>query len=364
MVLFVSSICTAGLVPALLRYYKISKEVYKFYYLLSTFIILLALVIVGFFPSNPLNLMLNLRVKTISDSIIISMSVICSLIFIFNRGLQTAKESFGRIVISVLVILILRIVALAVSAIFKIENINVILLLICVIPFIYDIYLYLKELVLIKKYDLSQYFEFILYCFKISLAGVIFILTSRLYLISSKSYDSSLAASLSFAASFTGVISILNTTFTSYFIGKLDHRNYIGIAVYLKKIKDKALLFILLSVVVSVLVSLFVKIIYPENSIQAAVICLITVFQSAVVSYIGMVTLLAKTFNLVHLQILLNLLCYILVFMFVNLFAAHMSEYVAYMIVNFIMLMNEALLAMWVIKRIKSSNTGCNDRIY
>ena len=354
MVLFITSISTAGLVPALLRYHKINNVKYVHYYILTSLVLFGVIFIVGLFPNNFLFKLLNLRTVDVLESLVISMSVICSLIFIFNRGLQTARESYSSIFNSVMLIFVLRILCVVLTSVLQVKSVFIILVLTCILPFLYEVFVYVKEVFRLNKCDYDEFYDFLSFIFKISTAGVIFLLTSRLFVISSKGYDDSLAASLSFATSFTGIISILNTTFTSYFIGKLDHRDINSIDNYLNRLKKYSLLFIIVSILLSSLVAFFVSAIYPENAIITAYITFITIFQSALITYIGMVTLLAKTFNLVHLQILMNVFCYILVFIYILFIDKYsVSECVSYTIVNSIIVLVELLLAFWILNRIK-----------
>ena len=353
MVLFMTGIFTAGLIPGLLRYYKFDNKKYEFYYYFTALIIMLFLLIIGLFPRNFISAALKITPDSISDSLMIYLSVIFSLLFVFNRGAQTAKCNYDAILKDVMIIFVARIILLFVVKLSNLSNTYAILALLCIVPFFYELWIFVSSLTKLKKSDLTGYGDFLGFIFKISVAGVIFTATGRLFIISSKSYDPSLAAALSFAAGMTGIISIFNTTFSSVFIGKLDHRDQNGVIQYVSKIKKFFLPFLIATLLFGGGVFLFVSLIYPENTVQASVISSITVIHCALMSYVGLITLMTKTFNIMNVQIILNICAFLIVFLFVKLLSVMINEYVSYVIINSILLIMEVSLAFIVLKHVQ-----------
>lgn len=355
MVLFLTGIFTAGLIPGLLRYYKLDNQKYEFYYFFSASIILAFLLILGLIPRNFVSEALKIVPTSLAESLTIYLSVIFSLFFVFNRGVQTAKCNYDAILKDVAIIFVARIILLSCVKIFNISNPYLILSLVCIVPFVYELWVFITSLLKIKISSMDCYLEFVGFIIKISIAGVIFTATNRLFIISSKSYDPSLAAALSFAAGMTGIITIFNTTFSSVFIGKLDHRNPGGVSDYVTKVKKYSLPFLLATGLLGVGIFFCVTLIYPDNTIQAALISSITVVHCALMSYIGLITLMTKTYNMLNIQIFMNLSAFVIVFLFVRLISETLNEYVAYVIINAILLIMETLLALFVLKRVKKN---------
>jgi len=350
-IMFLTSLSTAGFIPTLLRYYKYDKEVYKTYYLTSIIIIIFILLAFSFWINNPLLALLKIEVNSFAENIIIFLSIIFSLLFIFNRGLYTAQSKYIAMTVNISIITIIRIVALFLIYYLHITSLSIILTLLCIIPFLGEISIFTKNLISTKWTNFKNYSTFLSFSFKISIVGVIYLLTNRLFVISTKDINDSLAASVSFAIGLVGIIHIINTSFNSYFIGKLDIRNYQDINNYIQKVKKTAPLFIFLLLILCMSVYLFVSNYYPTHPQESALISTITIFQSALISYLGLITLLSKTFNKLNLQLLLNCLCFISVFIFTK-FIAHkyINSIYSYCIINIILLTFECILAYTLLK--------------
>lgn len=363
MVLFLTGIFTLGLIPGLLRYYKFDNHKYEFYYYITALVIIFFVLVLGFVPNNFISKALKIVPGSVAESLVIYSSVIFSLLFVFNRGNQTVKSDYNAILKDVVAIVLIRVAMLVLVHFLHLSNLYVILLLLCVAPFLHELLVFVISIFKIQVTRLDKYWEFLVFIFKISIAGVIFTATSRLFIISSKSYDVSLAAALSFAAGMTGIITIFNTTFSSIFIGRLDHRNAEGIGVYLNKIKKYLLPFLLLTLLLGLGVFLFVTLIYPDNTIQAAIISSLTVVHCALMSYLGLITLMTKTYNLLNVQILLNGLGFLIILLFVKYLSVCLNEYVSYIIINTILLMMETVLAFLVLRHIRKFNSTIGERV-
>ena len=353
MVLFLTGIFTAGLIPGLLRHYKYDGQKYQSFYFLTAGMIIVILLVLGLFPANFLSSWLKIGADSVADSMMVYSSVIFSLFFIFNRGLQTAKEDYASIFKDVIVIFVARLLLLGAVGVLGISDPYAILVMVCIIPFMYEAWIFISSFFRIRFGGLDGYPDFLGFILKISLAGVIFTATSRLFIISSRFNDDSLAAALSFAAGLTGIISIFNTTFSSVFIGKLDCRNHDGIISYTGKIRKYLLPFLGATLILGAAVFFFVTLIYPENTLQAAIISALTVVHCALISYAGLITLMTKTYDLLNTQILLNVASFVIVWLFVKLVSGGLGEYVSYIIINSVMLLMELVLAFIVLRHVR-----------
>ena len=156
--------------------------------------IIVILLVLGLFPANFLSSWLKIGADSVADSMMVYSSVIFSLFFIFNRGLQTAKEDYASIFKDVIVIFVARLLLLGAVGVLGISDPYAILVMVCIIPFMYEAWIFISSFFRIRFGGLDGYPDFLGFILKISLAGVIFTATSRLFIISSRFNDDSLAA--------------------------------------------------------------------------------------------------------------------------------------------------------------------------
>lgn len=355
-VLFLTGISTAGIVPALLRYYKLDVDKYKSYYIYVVLFVFFVLVGLSIFRNNPLSEVLKINPDTLGENLIIYCSIIFSLLFIFNRGLMTAQNRYRFMVYSITLIFFIRIVMLLSIYHLQITSPYVILILTCIVPFIGEAIVFFREVFSCKRISLDGFWSFLSFAFKVYIIGVIFSSTSRQFLVATKGFDDTLAAALSFSIGLIGIIHILNTSLTSYFIGKLDARDMNSINNYIKKIKRYFPLFICFTVLLVVTIYTIVYFYYPTEPKQAAIIASITMAQTSLMSYIGLITLLAKTFNKLNLQLIINVVCFCVIYVFIEYFFLCLDIYIAYLIVSIFILMSESILAYMIMRNISKIN--------
>lgn len=353
-IMFLTTLFTGGLIPTLLRFYKMDNAVYKFYYQFSVIIILTILFLLSFWLHNPILSLLKIETYSYQDNLVIFLSIILSLLFIFNRGLATAQNSFRSMILNILIISVARMLSLFLIYWYNIKTVNLILLLTCIIPFVGELLFFLRKLMQTSLCPFNKYRQFIFFSLKISIAGITYLITNRLFLIASKSIGDTLAASVSFSIGLVGIIHILNTSFISFFIGKLDAREPHRITEYLQKIKSSTFYFALFLVIICISTFSFVYLYYPSEKFNTAIISTITIFQSAVITYVGLVTLLSKTYNMLNIQICINVICLSVVYFLTNnlidLFANAISLYCT---INLVIITCECVLAKLVIKQHK-----------
>lgn len=352
-ILYLTSISTAGFAVALLRYYKYDSEKYSYYYKVAVSLIYILLIVLGLYHNNPLTGALHLQCDSYVDHFLIYISVAVSLMFVFNRAILTAKEEYKTITKDAVVISLLRIVMLGVVAAAKITDITLILFLVCILPMLQEVWVYAVKIVKEKRTDMGEFPSFIVFAIKVSLVGIIFMTSTRLMMITTKSYSDSLAASLSFASGFIGIINILNTTLSTFYIGKLDARNLEAIGGYLSKVKKFFPLFSGVTIVASVAVYLFIWSTYPTNAVVTAWIGALTIVQSGLLFPLGLITLLAKTYNILNWQLAVNLTVCGLVYLAVTALNQKADIVVEYLAVNAIIILGEAVLALKVLNLVR-----------
>lgn len=350
-VMYLTSLFTAGLNVALLRFYKYNHAKYDFFFSLVVSVIICGIFLLGFFENNILTDWLNLKPSSFLEHLFIYISVCFSLMYIFNRAALTAKEKYKKIAFDISIIFVLRIIALYIVAIVGISNLSLVLLIVCILPFFNEFLVFTKRLTTLKWGSLEGLREFIFFSLKIAIIGILFLTSNRLLVIAVKSYDNSLAASLSFANGLIGIISILNTTLSSYFIGKLDYKNVASITVYLKKVRRFTLPFFVLLALVAAVGFAFVEVSYPDNATVTAWICAITICQSGIIFFLGLVTLLAKTYNCLNVQLAVNVLVCIAVYLVVHTLTLHLDIIPKYLLVNLTIILGEVCLMGYVLRR-------------
>lgn len=216
-IMMLTTIFVLGLVPTMLRFYKYDKEKYSCYYLLTSTVVYAVLLLLGLFVDNPLSAVLKITRSSLSENFIIYLSVVFSILYVFNRGLLTARNKYKNITVGIVIIFVIRMFSLFIIARFGIKDFNVILLSVCILPFLYEAVIYLKSVLKISRCSFKDYGAFIIFSVKISIVGILFTSTNQIFLVHAKGVDGSMAAALSFAGGLVGIINILNTTMSSYF---------------------------------------------------------------------------------------------------------------------------------------------------
>lgn len=306
-ILYVTSISTLGFVPTLLRYYKYNKDKYMSYFLHCITMVFIILVVCGFFPSNPFSRFLHIDNYSFINHLVFYLSAISILLYVFNRAILTASEDYNTLVKTILLISTLRIVGLILVSMLNVKANYCVLLLVCVIPMVWEYFFYCNQISKFKRaFKLEDFKDFIVFAFMTSIIGVIYVTTDRLYLLELKSLNSPNVPILSYVYGMLGIIAIFNTTFTSYFIGKLDGRNPTQISNYIKKIKSLTIPYLLFSLLSGLGLFFFVYLLYPYNCKLAGIYVFITAISSSIIAYVGLISLMTKTFNLLKMQLCVN----------------------------------------------------------
>lgn len=352
-IMMLTTIFVLGLVPTMLRFYKYDKEKYSCYYLLTSTVVYAVLLLLGLFVDNPLSAVLKITRSSLSENFIIYLSVVFSILYVFNRGLLTARNKYKNITVGIVIIFVIRMFSLFIIARFGIKDFNVILLSVCILPFLYEAVIYLKSVLKISRCSFKDYGAFIIFSVKISIVGILFTSTNQIFLVHAKGVDGSMAAALSFAGGLVGIINILSTTMSSYFLGKLDARNEASIKSYLDKVGGFRFYYFLALLIVCSLIFAVIFNIYPTNASQVAWLCVVTLLQTGIIFYIGLYSLMTKTFNLLNRQLLINLLCFGTVFVIVRIFPFS-AEFVVleYSVVSGVIILFELMVARMVLRYI------------
>lgn len=360
--LYVASISTLGLVPTLLRYYKYGNEKYQTYFLYCITAIVLFLLLIGGIPENPLSIFLNIDDYILPNHWMFYLSSVSVLLFVFNRAILTAQEKYTLLIKTIFIIFFVRIISLLIVKIFGITSDTIVLFLICVLPLSWEFVFYLRKLINIKiVFDTKEFRDFIVFSLLTSAIGIIYVTTSRLYLLELKSQNSTIVPIISYIYGMLGVITIFNTSFTSFFIGKLDGRNIIQVASYLNRIKKYSIPFLLFSIGLSALLYLFVFCVYPYDHATAAIFAAIAAMSSSLTAFVGLISLMTKTFNLLKIQLIINIVSFLVTLVFVK-HIPNIESYLMYCFLSVIHLSFEMIVAYIVIRKFNYLKVQANNK--
>ena len=255
MVLFSTNTMQLGFVLALYYFAKQnSKESFNIYYTLVS-LLNIGILICCLLPHSFVFGLLKLQDLSFAERFGFALSVIVSSIFLYNKGANIQQKEYHYMLWVSLSAFLLRIAALIYIALTHTEGKTLLLLLIFVCPFVVDIKDYTLRVIRnvrlrqIKKPMLS---DFTTYSMKAWLTGVLFIISEKMFLISTKDMDEVFTASLAFASGFIGIIYIFKATFYNFYLAKFSRDNIQEIKNYVQKLLKYALpYFVLLLFIVA-----------------------------------------------------------------------------------------------------------------
>ncbi len=162
-----------------------------------------------------------------------------------------------------------------------------------------------------------------------------------------------LIAELGYAMSFGGIVLIFSVSIRSFLISRFNISNIDAINEYIKKIKSYAILFLIASLIFSVAVGGIVEFIKPHYmSSRVAIFTMILVATLLINAYLGLFSLLSKTFNFNKLELKLNIIRLALVVLSTHLF---LPKYpiVGWALINLSIAIVALYFAIIVLNRIK-----------
>jgi len=325
MVLFSTNTMQLGFVLALYYFAKQnSKESFNIYYTLVS-LLNIGILICCMLPHSFVFGLLKLQDLSYAERLGFALSVIVSSIFLYNKGANIQQKEYRYMLWVSLSAFLLRIAALIYIALTHTEGNTMLLLLIFVCPFVVDIKDYMLRVIRnvrprqIKKPMLS---DFTTYSVKAWLTGVLFIISEKMFLISTKDMDEVFTASLAFASGFIGIIYIFKATFYNFYLAKFSRDNIQEIKEYVQKLLRYALPYFIFLLFIVACSCICVKYIFGELGESAWKILFVMLMQTGIICYLGMITLLTKTLNYLNLEIILNIFRVLLVWAICNLWKA------------------------------------------
>lgn len=356
MVFFLTTVFQIGLVVGLYHFIERDRQGTLNIYYLSVGSLMLLLFMFAFWPDNPLLLAVNLNSMSRNQQITFFASLIVSEIFLYNKGKNIADKDYRYMMKISVVAFILRMIGLAVIGLANITNTSLILAVVFIIPFAQDIrdfavnsirYVHLR---LVSGNLLRQT---LVYSFKVWIISALFIISDRLFLISTKGLDVSFTTALAFCSGFVGIISLFNSCFTNYFMSNLSTTRMEEILRHINRLIKLAPLYVLMLLVVCGLASGSISLVYPGMGMIAPVLAFIILLRTGLISYLGMFSLLTKVLNMLNIEIVLNV-CRVLWTAALCYLWQPENILIWFVTITFLILLPELLLTIIIIKRVNT----------
>ena len=367
MVFFITTLFQFGMVVGLYKFYdKYRKEIFNIYYTL-VLLINVVLLLFSLKVDNFINVALKITDITVVESFSFYCSVIVLGIFLFNKGKNIIEKSFKYMLKISMSVFIIRIFVIVFLFIIHIESLSILLFLFFILPFFRDIIDYVKSTIKFVRPNSLNFIllrKFLYFIFNVWIIGMLFTISDKIFLISTKGLNQELTTAIAFSSGFVGIISLFNSTFSNFFLAKLSSNNLCDIDNYLKQLIKFLPKYFVLLLLICIIFSLFILLGYSQFGIFTSTITFITLLRMGFISYLGLFTLLGKILDLLHLEIVLNILRILVVYILCNFWVT--DNYVLwYAVVVFVVPFPELILT-FVIRnkvnsRIKKSNIESND---
>ena len=354
MVLFATNTMQVGFIMALYYFAKNeSKESFNIYYTLVT-LLNIGILACCLIPQSFVFGLLKLTDLSFTERLCFSLAVIVSSVFLYNKGANIQQEQYKYMLGVSLSAFMLRIAALVYIMLAQTEGNALLLLLIFVFPFVVDIKDYTLRVfrnVRPHKIEKSKLAAFVTYSVKVWLTAVLFIISDKLFLISTKNQDVDFTASLAFASGFIGIIYIFKSTFYNFYLAKFSKDNVEEIKNYVQKLLRYALPYFAILLFIVLCSCTFVRFVFGNLGESTWKVLFILLMQTGIICYLGMITLLAKTFNYLNLEVTLNIFRIFLVWAICNLWKTD-NMLIWYGVTVFALMTPEIILSAFILNRL------------
>ncbi|MBR6030663.1 MAG: hypothetical protein IKP36_01720 [Bacteroidaceae bacterium] len=356
MVFFLTTVFQIGLVVGLYHFIEQDRQKTLNIYYLSVGSLMILLLAFALWPDNPLLSALNLNGIGRGQQMAFFASVIVSEIFLYNKGKNVADKDYRYMMRISVTVFLFRMIALAVIGLTHITDISLILALVFIIPFVQDIRDFVVNscryvrLGLVSGNLLQQ---LLAYSLKVWVIGALFIISDKMFLISTKGLDVLFTTALAFCSGFVGIISLFNSSFTNYFMSNLSSSRIDEIRRHINRLFKLAPLYVLMLLVVCGLVSGGIFLTYPNMGMIAPMVAFIILLRTGLISYLGMFSLLTKVMDMLNIEIALNVCRVVWTAVLCYMWQPE-NILIWFTIVTFMILLPELLLTIITIKRVNT----------
>ncbi|MCU7504420.1 MAG: hypothetical protein HF314_15165 [Ignavibacteria bacterium] len=360
-----SFIFELGFSVSFLRFYQLDKSV-KYVNSYLQMILFAVVIIIGYFFSSFFDRLFNIDELPVDPSLMYFL-VIAQLGWFFIKNWLLAVNKIKSLVFHSVLILFLRVIFLLHLYYAKDFSIRQLFLETLFFPFLptmlhlfwVNVKLILESLSLYNVFSTSvirkailKVYSFLRFSMLTYISGFLYLYTVRYLVIYMTGKSNTVVADLGYAMTFIGIILVFYTTFRSYLIARLSINKSGFIRAYISNIKSMYKQFLLLIVLSSVFLSYAVYLIKPAYLSFNTVIFSFILFLSTFLNvYLGLFTVLSKTYDYNKLEVLLNIIRFLFVVLITNLLVeSHVILGVA--LVNAVMVLGEYLYAKILLRRI------------
>lgn len=354
-----------GISMSFLRFYQI----YKIVFLLNTIlemIILIGLFIAAFSPFGKILIDLFHLGQSELNAPLFFVALISQLGWIFSKNVLLAERRYRYILGMSISVLIFRIAMLFYLFFLESLTINAILMTMFIVPFIPVFFvLIINSYKIITSFEIKMdnlrinkvFFFYLKRLMKFSLMtyiiGMLYVLAGRyLIIFLTEKNQLSLLADLGYAMTFLGIMTIVSTSFRTFFVSKFHlgdmHSIKIHLDNYLRKIKS--LIFGVL--LIAAFLSMIVYMIMPSYlSINAPFFVFILTASYGIIFLMSLVTFLSKTMNYNKLEIIINSIRLIMVVVITR-FVFLYHPLMGFFLINLVILIGEMIFTKMILNRL------------
>jgi len=366
-IMLLSFVFEFGIVTSFLRH----NQIYKTTKYINAFLQLAIFIMIGILGYTAFGSVLDKAFGVGSIDIkqsYIYLSVLSILMWVFFKNNLLAKKNIRFIIVNSVIILLIRVGFLLYIFMSGEEvDLNHIYLYLFIIPFIFMLILSLRENITYtieaiksayhdKRYIkimLKRLKQFILFSSVTYAITFLYVYAGRYPIVYVTEQNMTvLMAELGYAFSFFGLVLIFITSIRSYLISKFNISDIDAIMIYVKKIQSLRLKFFLGALVASSLVAYMVFLIKPSYlSDRSVAFVFILILSYMLIAYFSLITLLSKTFNFNKLELILNIIRLVLVFLSVYLIFGK-YPIIGFILINIFMVGIEYIFAQKVLSKV------------
>jgi hypothetical protein len=366
-IMLLSFVFEFGIVTSFLRH----NQIYQISKYINAFLHLVVFILMVILANSTLGGMLDKAFGIGSIDIkqeYIYLSALSILMWVFFKNNLLAAKNIRFIIINSFIILFIRVGFLLYIFLSKESiDLNHIYLYLFITPFLFMLALSLKEnisymieatrriyhdrryiTIMIKRFK-----QFILFSGMTYIITILYVYAGRYPIVYVTEHNMTvLMAELGYAFSFFGLVLVFITSIRSYLISKFNISDMDAIMIYVEKIRSVRVKFLLGALVASAMVAYMVYWIKPSYlSDRSVVFVFILILSYMLIAYFSLITLLSKTFNFNNLELKLNILRLLLVFLSVYLIFGR-YPIVGFIMINISMVGVEFIFAQKVLQKV------------
>lgn len=355
-----------GISLSFLRFYQLEKSS-KYIFSILQLCLLAFLIVIALFFSKYVNQLFNIDDLPVNEKLFY-LIIIGQYGWGYIKTWLLATNEIKKMTVHAIIIFVLRVVFLVHLYLIREFSVTQMLLETLLYPFIpsllHQSYLtgkaLLESLVLIKKKEFmtvkeffNKVYDFLQFSILTYLANFFFLYTGRYLMIYLTGKDNVALADIGYSMTYIGIILVFYSTIRNYLVARLSKNKSDFIQSYITNLKSlfkyAFAFFLVLSFGLSSLVALLKPHYLTFNTVIFSFIFFMATFINA---YIGLFTVLSKTYDFNKMELSLNIMRFILIVAITN-FIVSRNILLGVILINIVMILIEYLFAAIILKRIK-----------